>query len=126
MNVLFVTMGICQSIFVPLLPAKIYLSHIAFKSSVYFVLLAAFVLTSYHVFYPTLSFSFFTLLLQVVFVLPRLLFPSGAQANATLQFLSRSCLSTWPFMFNFHPTAQWLYASSITHLFVNMVFPANL
>ena len=60
-------------------------AHKAFPQSLHASRLAATVFTSSHDRHPASALSFSTVRLQVVFGLPLLLFPSGAQVTAMLQ-----------------------------------------
>ena len=64
----------------------------AFTGTFHFSRLVVMVLTSSHDSYPAFFLSFSTVHLQVVFGLPLLLFPTGAQVMAALQSLFWSCI----------------------------------
>lgn len=64
----------------------------AFTGTFHFSRLVVMVLTSSHDSYPAFFLSFSTVHLQVVFGLPLLLFPTGAQVTAALQSLFWSCI----------------------------------
>ena len=70
----------------------------AFTESFHFSRLAAMDLTSSRNSYPVFFLSFSTVRLQLVFGLPLLLFPSGAQVIAVFQSLFWSCISICPIM----------------------------
>ena len=74
------------------------LAHKAFTESFHFSRLAAMDLTSSRNSYPVFFLSFSTVRLQLVFGLPLLLFPSGAQVIAVFQSLFWSCISICPIM----------------------------
>ena len=75
------------------LSASCLMAHKASTERRHFTRSAADVLASAHDVHPASSLSFSTVRLQVVFGLPLLLFPSGAQVIAVLQSLFWSCLS---------------------------------
>ena len=75
-------------------------AHRAFTELLHSSLLVAAVRTSSHDLQPASCLSFSTVRLQVVFGLPLLLLPSGAQLMATLQSSLRSFLRIWPIIFH--------------------------
>ena len=76
------------------------MAHRAFMESFHFSLTAATTRTSSQEPQPPSLISLSTVLLQVVFGLPRLLLPSGAHDIATLQLFSQSCLRICPIIFH--------------------------
>ena len=98
-----------------LLPVTCYLSatrlvaHKAFTEHFHLSWSAATIRTSFHDFQPASSLSFSTVHLQVVFGLPLLLLPSGAQIIAMLQLLFWSCLSI-----NYVQSSS-IYVTSLLH-----------
>ena len=67
-------------------------AHKAFTESLHLSWLTATVFPSSHNFHPASALSFSTVLFQVAFCLPLLLFSSGAQVIAMLQLLFWSCI----------------------------------
>ena len=93
----------------PYLSSSCLVAHKAFPESLHTSRLAATVFTSSHDRHPASALSFSTFRLQVVFGLPLLLFPSGAQVTAMLQSPFWSCLDV---------QSSSIYAAS-AHLFTH-------
>ena len=93
----------------PYLSSSCLVAYKAFTESLHASRLAATVFTSSHDRHPSSALSFSTVRLQVVFGLPLLLFPSGAQVTAMLQSPFWSCLDV---------QSSSIYAAS-AHLFTH-------